>query len=126
MVKRFDAVVVTPTYRLAPEHPFPTEMANLTKESLKPDLDSLLYSPLMWSTGHKGFPKTYSQVWGMDTARDEALLFDDMLKAEGTSTRLDLYPGLPHIFFHSFKDLPQSNQWEKDTENGFAWLLASE
>ena len=61
----------------------------------------------------------------MDLARDELLIFDDMLKSEEVPTRLDLYPGLPHCFFYSFKELPQSKQWEKDTMDGFAWLLGS-
>jgi hypothetical protein len=74
---------------------------------------------------YKGFPKTYSQVCGIDTAKDEALVFDDMSEKEETPTRLDLWLGLSHIFFHSFKDIPQSKEWENDTMNGFDWLLSS-
>ena len=226
LVKRFNAVVVTPTYRLAPEHPFPTAfndgwdslswiaenasgvlradpskgfvvggissggnitntivhhardiglqppitgvwlscigvrlapkdahllpekyrernlsrsqpecinsvvttpaIAKVTVEALKPDVDSNLYAPMIWPTavGHKDLPKTYSQVCGMDAPRDEALIFNDMLKSEGVPTRLTLYPGLPHCFWGSFKELPQSKQWETDTMDGFAWLLS--
>ena len=105
----------------------PPALAKITSEALKADENSHLYSPMIWPTalGHTGFPKTYSQVCGMDLARDELLIFDDMLKSEGVTTRLDLYPGLPHCFFYSFKELPQSKQWEKDTMDGFAWLLGS-
>jgi acetyl esterase/lipase len=99
------------------------DMVKFAREGLKPDLDSKLFAPMMWPTGHKGFPKTYSQVCGMDTGRDEALTFDDMLKEEGTPTRPDLYAGLPHIVFHSFKNLPQSKKWGTDTMDGFKWLL---
>lgn len=104
-----------------------SDMAKLIKESLKPDPDSHLYSPMIWPTeaGHKDLPKTYSQVCGMEPSRDETLIFDDMLKNEGVPTRLDLYVGLPHAFFYSFRDLPQTKDWEKDTMDGFAWLLDS-
>jgi len=46
------------------------DMAKLIRESLKPDLDSSLFAPMLWPTGHKGFPKTYAQMCGMDAARD--------------------------------------------------------
>jgi acetyl esterase/lipase len=105
-------------------------MEKFKKDALKADLNSRLFAPMIWSTeaglGHKGFPKTYSQVAGIDTARDESLIFDDILKVEGIPTKLDLYPGLPHFFFYNFRSLPQSQQWIHDTIDGFAWLLKSE
>ncbi|KAK5171477.1 uncharacterized protein LTR77_004622 [Saxophila tyrrhenica] len=64
-------------------------MEQFKRDALKADLDSRLIAPMIWSDeaglGHKGFPKTYSQVAGIDTARDEALIFDDILK-EGRHT----------------------------------------
>jgi acetyl esterase/lipase len=101
------------------------ELTKLMYEARQADPNSELYAPLIWPSeaGHKGFPKTYLQVCGMDTARDEALIFDDMLKSQGTPTRLKLYEGLPHVFFHGFKDLPQSKGWHDETMNGFSWLL---
>ena len=62
----------------------------------------------------------------MDTGRDELLIYDDMLKSEGIETILDLYVGLPHTFWSLWKDLSQSKQWEKDTLDGFAWLLSKD
>ena len=47
-----------------------------------------------------------------------------MLKNEGVETRLDLYRGLPHAFWHPYKELPQSKQWDERTMKGFAWLLS--
>ena len=59
----------------------------------------------------------------MDTARDELLIYDDMLKSEGVETKVDVYVGLPHTFWSLRKELPQAQKWEEDTLEGFAWLL---
>ena len=101
----------------------PPSFRELINSSLKPDTTSELYGPLLWSRGHGRLPRTYSQACGMDTGRDNLLIFDDMLKNEGVETRLDLYPGLPHVFWGSYRQLPQAKKWEEDTMNGFAWLL---
>ncbi len=110
----------------------PPGMRALIDRSFKRDVNSHIASPLIWPTplgkdygefGHKGMPKTYSQVCGADAMRDELLVYDDMLKNEGIPTRVDLYPGLPHAFWHPLKQLPESKQWEQKTLEGFAWLL---
>ena len=100
-------------------------MVKLMAEFVKPDVNSKLYAPLLWPEGHKGLPKTCSQVCGMEASRDEVLIFDDMLKGEGVETRVDLYEGLPHCFWHASKALPQARRWERDTTEGFGWLLGS-
>lgn len=48
------------------------ELRKLFDDALKPDIDSKLYAPLIWPTesGHRGMPKTYSQVCGIDTGRE--------------------------------------------------------
>ena len=99
------------------------EMSQLSRECNKPDDDSELYAPLLWPSGHERLPKTYSQVCGMEPARDECLIYDDMLKKAGVPTRLDLYRGLPHTFFHNYPELPQSKKWWQDTMDGFTWLM---
>jgi acetyl esterase/lipase len=48
----------------------------------------------------------------MDTGRDELLIYDDMLKGEGVETKVDLWPGLPHVFWGLFKQLPQAQRWK--------------
>lgn len=59
----------------------------------------------------------------MEPSRDEELIFDDMLKSEGIPTRVDLYRGLPHAFWLTYRGLPQSKRVEEDIMEGFAWLL---
>ena len=111
----------------------PPGMRDLIDRSYKRDPSSHLASPMIWPSppgkdfgefGHRAMPKNYSQVCGSDAGRDGLLVFDDMLKNEGVPTRLDLYRGLPHCFWHSFKQLPESKKWEQDTLDGFAWLLS--
>ncbi|MBA7492092.1 hypothetical protein ES702_02641 [subsurface metagenome] len=105
----------------------PAWMAKVMSESFAADEDSELYAPMFWpGEGHKGMPRTYAQVCGMDTGRDELMIYLDMLKGEGVPTRLTLWPGLPHVFWHSYRDLPQSKGWLQCTLDGFEWLLKSE
>lgn len=110
----------------------PSGMRGLIERSCKRDKNSHLSSPMCWPEqsgtdggqfGHKGMPRTYSQVCGADTGRDGLLIYDDMLKSEGIQTRLDVYPGLPHAFWHTFKRIREAKKWEQDTMEGFGWLL---
>ena len=101
----------------------PAEMGQLMEDLYQPDKNSELYAPLVWPTGHKDLPRTYVQVCGIDTSRDENLIFADMLKNEGVSTRVDLYSGLPHAFWGVLSSLPQAEKWATDTLDGFQWLL---
>lgn len=105
------------------------EVSTFTRNLCDEDSESVLFAPLIWSDGpsfgHAGYPKTYLQVCGMNPPRDEALIFEDMLEEAGVSTRLDMYAGLPHVFWHVYKDLDQSKAWMQNTLKGFAWLMSS-
>jgi acetyl esterase/lipase len=62
-----------------------------------PDRNSSLFVPFNHPTGHEGLPPAYFQVCGLDPLRDEALIYEEVLRTEcGVKTRLDVYPGLPH------------------------------
>ena len=73
---------------------------------LKPETSSPLFSPLLWADeegrvamGHKNLPKAYFQVAGMDMLRDDALIYERILREEfGIPTKLDLYAGFGHMF----------------------------
>ncbi|KXS99470.1 hypothetical protein AC578_3775 [Pseudocercospora eumusae] len=107
------------------------EMQKLFRECLKADESSQWYNCLVWRDGsegrsgygHHGIPRVYQQLCGRDVSRDEGLILDDMLKKEGTETRLDLYRGLPHCFWIALPHVPEVKKWERDTTNGFGWLL---
>jgi acetyl esterase/lipase len=56
------------------------------------------YTPTL-SKNLKGFPNTYSVACGLDALRDDAIIMDNELKKAGVTTKIDVYPGLPHIFW---------------------------
>lgn len=60
---------------------------------LSPDPNSEWYSPynLKEGTPHKGLPKTYIQVDGMDPLRDDGLIHEKVLKENGVETKLTVW-----------------------------------
>ena len=81
---------------------------------------------LLWPTGHADLPKHYLQSCGMDVTRDDALVYEEVLREDGVHTRLDIYPGTPHVFWTTFRTLSQTKKWEKDTIDGVGWLFGLE
>ncbi|KAK1977236.1 Alpha/Beta hydrolase protein [Colletotrichum cereale] len=97
---------------------------------VRPDMQSPLFVPFHFGRigqGHKGLPPAYLQVAGLDPLRDEALIYERVLREEvGVATRLDIYPGLPHYFWTIFPRLEKSRQFVEDTVRGVRWLLEQE
>lgn len=92
----------------------------------KPDFSSPLCSPMNSkndATRHKGMPPTYIQVAGQDPLRDDGLIYERVLRKAGVSTRLHVYPGVPHAHFALVPSLKASLRSTLDTLQGFAWLL---
>lgn len=88
------------------------------------DPESPLLAPLLFPS-HAGLPRrAYLQVGGIDPLRDEALLYERLLREEcATDTRLDLYPGYGHYFWTNFPRLDMSRRFVEDTVKGVRWLL---
>lgn len=90
----------------------------------KPDINSHLYNLFAPPINFSGLPPTVFQVAGMDPLRDEALLYERLLREEhGTKTQLYMYQGLPHGFWSFFPDMKVSKKLIDDTIQGLGWLL---
>jgi acetyl esterase/lipase len=86
-----------------------------------------LFSPFLWPTGFKGFPKTYFQIAGMDALRDQELIFERKLRVdEGVETKVDIYQGVPHGFNSFLPKLKVSAKFVDDWKAGYEWLLKAQ
>lgn len=82
------------------------------------------FSPWLFPSGRKSLPPSYFQVCGRDQLRDETLIFERILREEdGIKTKLDVYPGLPHIFWSRAPQLNVSKKFVDDSVKGVEWLL---
>lgn len=89
-----------------------------------PDMKSPLFGAFNDPNGHAGLPPAYFQICGLDPVRDEGLIYEKVLREEyGTTTKLDLYAGLPHAFWQVYPTFKGSPKAREDMVNGFGWLL---
>ncbi|KIX10165.1 uncharacterized protein Z518_01246 [Rhinocladiella mackenziei CBS 650.93] len=74
--------------------------------------------------GHGNLPPTFFQVDGMDPLRDEAIIYERVLREEyGLKTKMNVYPGLPHGHWSFFPTLKASAKARIDQLEGMSWLL---
>ncbi|KAF8521198.1 Alpha/Beta hydrolase protein [Hysterangium stoloniferum] len=70
-----------------------------------------------------GLPPAYIQIAGMDPLRDETFLYAKLLREAGIATKVDVYPGFPHMFQLLFPDLLASRRQNGQLREGLHWLL---
>lgn len=88
------------------------------------DRSDPLLSVLLWPTGHADLPPSYFQIAGLDPLRDEALIFERLMREEeGIKTKVDVYPGQPHGFFSVMPTMKASQKFVEDSIQGVKWLL---
>lgn len=59
--------------------------------------------------------------------RDEAFVYEDMLRRGGVKTEVNVYRGVPRIFWMVFPMLEDRvRTFGRDLINGFSWLLHRE
>jgi acetyl esterase/lipase len=93
---------------------------------LKMDLTSPLFNPCMSPNGHRGLPRAFFQICGMDPLRDEGLCYEKLIREDsGVVTKLQIYPGFGHMFWTNYPQLEKSNEFVKDTLEGIRWLFSS-
>ncbi|OCL04974.1 hypothetical protein AOQ84DRAFT_105538 [Glonium stellatum] len=94
-----------------------------------PDINSPLFNVLSAGAdkeknAFKGLPPTVFQICGLDPLRDEALVYEQVLREEaGVKTKLYVYPGVPHGFWGFLPDWHVSKAFVRDTVEGMGWLL---
>ena len=103
----------------------PKAAIDMFMSGYKPDNeDGVNFSIFNHPNGHKSLPPTFFQIDGADPLRDEAIIFERVLRKEdGVETRMNLYPGLPHGHWGFYPFLESSTQFRKDQIDGMSWLL---
>lgn len=70
-------------------------------------------------------PRVYFQACGLDSTRDCTLVMEKVWRDAGVPTRLDVYPGMPHVFWAlGLPPIEQINKQEEDTKKGLSWLMS--
>ena len=89
--------------------------------------DAVYYACFNHPKGHKDLPQAFFQIDGLDPLRDEAIIYERVLREEnGIKTKMSLYPGLPHGHWGFFPFLSSSEKFRKEQVEGFGWLLNRE
>lgn len=93
-----------------------SEISGLNLHKENPWINPLL-SP------HLGqFPPTYLVACGVDPLRDDAVLVADELQRLGVRVKIDVYDGLPHIFW-MIASLPSAERFVTNLLQGIRFVL---
>ncbi|KAK3666557.1 hypothetical protein LTR22_002501 [Elasticomyces elasticus] len=103
----------------------PASAVEAFERAFKPDNDDAVwYGVFNHPRSHAGLPATFLQVNGADPLRDEAIIYERVLREEmGAKTKMYMYPGLPHGFWIIFGALESSRKFRIEQVEGIGWLL---
>jgi len=106
----------------------PVAAVDMFMRAYEPDEDDgVWYACFNHPKGHKNLPPAYFQIDGMDPLRDEAIIYERVLREDdGIKTKMNVYPGQPHGHWGFFPFLKQSEKFRKEQVEGMGWLLGKE
>ena len=81
------------------------------------------FSPFNSVVPFSALPRTYVQVAGLDSLRDDGIVYAKALADSGVDVRIDAYSGVPHGHFNLWPRLRQSVKCQEDTIWHAGWLL---
>ncbi|KIX93239.1 uncharacterized protein Z520_11094 [Fonsecaea multimorphosa CBS 102226] len=87
------------------------------------DAHSPNVTPLTQTDFSKLGPVFY-QVAEMDIWRDSAVFYCDKIKEAGGQVKVEIYPGVPHLWWSMYPQLSINKKWVHDLVNGVEWLLS--
>ncbi|XXG94943.1 hypothetical protein Hte_001202 [Hypoxylon texense] len=94
------------------------------RELYRPDPKSPLAYPIS-IPNPSIMPRTYFQACGLDPTRDCTLVMEKAWRDAGVPTKLDIYPGMPHVFWAlGLPPLAQTKKHEDDSRKGLSWLMS--
>lgn len=95
-------------------------------ELYKADPGDKRRSPLLFDSYAGLATKAVVVVCGWDPRRDEMLVYEELLRKAGTSTKLKVYAGLSHGFWTVCRDLPTARQFDQDMLENIKFLLSTD
>jgi len=106
----------------------PVAAMDMFMRGYEPDEDDgVWYTVFNHPKGHKDLPAAYFQIDGLDPLRDEAIIYERVLREEnGVKTKMNIYPGQPHGHWGFFPFLKASEKFRKEQVEGMGFLLGKE
>ncbi|KAH9940110.1 Alpha/Beta hydrolase protein [Epithele typhae] len=80
------------------------------------------FMPLLYPS-FEGLPPAYIHAMGLDSLRDDAIIYEKALREAGVRTQIKVFPGVGHGFWAAFPDIGAAERVRRDIAYGLGWLL---